>query len=137
MWFRVLLTVLLFAGSLPALSQWAGFEPVSAIDSGLANAGFEMDFRFVPHFHLGGAAAGDINANGHTDLILTRGENSPRLYVNLGNGKSKPALLRVQEPDRDQGQRKGNKLSRIRPGSMVSRAPACRSSWYFFTAPIR
>lgn len=83
---QVLLTVPLLMAGLPAHSQWPGFESVLAIDSGLGNAGFVLDFRFVTHFHVGGAAAGDVDGDGFPDLVLLRGENSPRLYINQGNG---------------------------------------------------
>lgn len=82
----MLLGAALTALPISAISEWTGFDQVLAIDSGLSNAGFVMDFRFVSHFHVGGAAAGDVNGNGHADLILTRGNNSPRLYLNQGDG---------------------------------------------------
>jgi len=78
------LAATLLSGS--CLAQWQGFQPVSAIDSGLKDAGFSLDFRFVTHLHVGGAAAGDVNGNGHVDLVLVRGERSPRLYLNTGDG---------------------------------------------------
>jgi enediyne biosynthesis protein E4 len=89
----VVCLVSLTASALPAWAQWQGFQPVLAIDSGLSNAGFSLDFRFVTHLHVGGAAAGDVNGNGHTDLVLLRGEYSPRLYINLGNGSFQDRTL--------------------------------------------
>ncbi len=69
-----------------AESQWQGFDQVAATDSGLTHAEFTLDFRFVTHLHVGGAAAGDVNGNGYIDLIVLRGENPPRLYINTGDG---------------------------------------------------
>lgn len=81
-------TTLLLCGllaSAPLAAQWEGFENVLTIDSGL-NAPFQMDFRFTSHFHLGGAVAGDVNGDGHHDVFIMRGGNSPRLFVNDGDG---------------------------------------------------
>jgi enediyne biosynthesis protein E4 len=84
---RLHLVGTLLLALIPAQAQWAGFEQVLAIDSGLGSANFRLDPSFVTHLHVGGAAAGDVNNNGHIDLVLLRGEFSPQLFINQGNGK--------------------------------------------------
>jgi enediyne biosynthesis protein E4 len=80
-------TGLLLAAT-PASSgaEWPGFERILPIDSGLTNTAFVLDANFVTHFHVGGVAAGDVNGNGYIDIVLLRGSNSPRLYLNQGDG---------------------------------------------------
>lgn len=87
----MLAVMLLPVAALPA--QWRGFQEVLAIDSGLAQSAFSLDFRFVTHFHVGGAAAGDVNGDGFEDLLLLRGERSPRLLLNRGDGSFQDATL--------------------------------------------
>jgi len=82
-WRLLPLLAILTAASVDA--DWQGFDAVLPIDSGLL-APFTMDFRYTVHLHVGGAAAADINGDGWADLVITRGENSPLLFLNDGDG---------------------------------------------------
>jgi hypothetical protein len=66
-------------------AQWQGFDSVLPIDSGLL-APFSMSFNYTVHLHVGGAAAADVNGDGYADLVITRGNNAPLLFLNDGDG---------------------------------------------------
>lgn len=87
----LMVALLLPVGEVSA--QWGGFADVLAIDSGLAQSAFSLDFRFVTHFHVGGAAAGDVDDDGFEDLLLLRGDRSPRLLRNRGDGSFEDVTL--------------------------------------------
>lgn len=83
---HILVLVVSGLAASPLAAQWRGFDQVLAIDSGLTNAAFKLDFMYAPHYHVGGAAAGDVDGDGYADLVILRGSRSPRLFRNQGDG---------------------------------------------------
>jgi hypothetical protein len=83
---KIALLAMLWTSSKLHAQQWQGFEWVLPNDSGLL-ATFAMDFQYTPHFHVGGAAAGDLDGDGFADVVLVRGSAAPRLFINNGEGR--------------------------------------------------
>jgi enediyne biosynthesis protein E4 len=72
------------ATALPASAAWEGFDQIQPINSGLS-APFQLDASYVTPWHVGGASAGDVDGDGLADVVLLRGGNPPRLFINQGD----------------------------------------------------